>query len=143
MLGGYQISIFKDFFVKDGRSYSLNLIKTFSTKQQQNHKHLWEYLHQHMIVKDTYDQLLFTGTGYIEESYTHSGAFLRQVVHGKQPIVLYLDSVHKEPLYSNPMVAMMGAKLDFQKEFKHYFLMELYSLDGVAVSQEREDELNQ
>ena len=46
-------------------------------------------------------------------------------------------------IYSNPQVTMMGAKLDLQKEFGHYFLMELYSLDGVAVSQEREDELNQ
>jgi hypothetical protein len=86
-----------------------------------------------MLVEGKYDQLLFTGTGHIDHSYTHSGTFLRQVVNGNQPIILNLDSANKEPFYSNPQVAMMGKKLDYQKAFQPYYPMELWTLDGVEL----------
>jgi hypothetical protein len=131
--GGYHLSIFRDFFVKDGLSYSINHGVTFSAMKQQNWRHLLEFLQHTMIASATYDQLLFTGTGHIDYTYTHSGAFLRQVING-QPIIVYLDSANKEPLYSNPMIALMGKKLDYQKQFAPYFMMELWTLDGVAVN---------
>jgi hypothetical protein len=40
------------------------------------------------------------------------------------------------------MIALMGKKLDYQKQFAPYFMMELWTLDGVAVNQERQDELD-
>ena len=89
-----------------------------------------------MITQSVYNELLLTGTGHIQHTYTHSGAFVKKLIQGKAPVVVYLDSANKEPLYSNTASAMMGERLNFEKQFAQYYHMDIWWLQGLEYRPE-------
>jgi hypothetical protein len=78
MCGGVPITVFTDFFLKDGYAYSLSLLDEFDCEKGEGGKKLQMKVFKHMILQeDRKDELICLGLGFHDLPYTHAGAFIK------------------------------------------------------------------
>jgi hypothetical protein len=130
------INAFRDFFVKDGRAYSIVECKKFvkQGKEDRLHMKVKEFIQANLVKSDKYKELLVVCNRLCNlEVVSHACTFLRHTpVVGGIPYAKYYD-----PNLSN-FEGRGEETINYERHFAKQGIITVYKLEGREVSREEQ-----